>query len=146
MKLTEYTDYTLRTLMYLGLNRGRLVTIREIADAYGISKNHLMKVTHQLAQQQWVEAVRGRNGGLRLGLEPGKIRIGDVVRISEGGFPLVECLDRAANRCAIAAECSLKSALNRALGEFFRVLDGQTLEDLLQNKKQLLRRLNPPAP
>jgi Rrf2 family nitric oxide-sensitive transcriptional repressor len=86
MRLTAYTDYALRTLMYLATNRDRLVTISEIADVHGISKNHLMKVVHQLGLSGMVETVRGRNGGLRLNHEPAEINIGEVVRNSETDF------------------------------------------------------------
>ena len=143
MKLTEYTDYTLRTLIYLGLNPDRLVTIQEIADAYGISKNHLMKVAHQLGLQGLVETTRGRSGGLKLKAAPKSIRIGEVVRLTEGGFPLVECFTPAANECVITRDCKLKSVLKRALNEFFKVLDGCTLADLLHNDQQLVRLLIP---
>lgn len=141
MKLTEYTDYTLRTLIYLGLHEDRLVTIQEIADAYGISKNHLTKVAHQLGVQGLVETNRGRGGGLRLKRARNAINIGDVVRSSEGDLSLVECFDAADNHCAIAPNCRLKSILGKALKEFFAVLDGYTLGDLLRNEQQLLKLL-----
>ena len=91
MRLTDYTDYSLRTLMYLGLNRNGLVTIQEIADTYGISKNHLMKVVHQLGVAGMVDTVRGRNGGLRLKKEPEDINLGQVVRGTEPDLTMVEC-------------------------------------------------------
>ena len=97
MKLTDYTDYSLRTLMYLGFNRDRLVTIQDIADLHGISKNHLMKVVHQLGLSGMVETVRGRNGGIRLNKEPEDINIGEVVRNTETDFYMAECLDRGNN-------------------------------------------------
>ena len=148
MKLTDYTDYTLRTLIYLGLNPDRLVTIQEIAEVYGISRNHLMKVAHQLGMQGLVETTRGRSGGLRLKVAAANIRVGDVVRHTEGGFPLVECFSPAANQCVITPDCRLKSVLKRALREFFAVLDGTTLADLLHNERQLVARFEasrPPA-
>ncbi|MGH8808294.1 MAG: Rrf2 family transcriptional regulator, partial [Noviherbaspirillum sp.] len=86
MRLTDYTDYSLRTLMYLGMNRDRLATIQDIADAYGISKSHLMKIVQQLGQAGLVETIRGRSGGLRLGKEPEQINIGEVVRNTEPDF------------------------------------------------------------
>ena len=97
MRLTDYSDYSLRTLMYLGYNRDRLVTIQDIADLHGISKNHLMKVVHQLGLSGMVETVRGRNGGIRLNKEPVDIRIGEVIRNTESDFNMAECFDREKN-------------------------------------------------
>jgi Rrf2 family nitric oxide-sensitive transcriptional repressor len=141
MRLTEYTDYTLRVLIYLGLHREKVVTIQEIADAYGISKNHLMKIVHQLGLQGIVETTRGRGGGLRLKRSPESIRVGDIVRATEADFSLVECFDRAANQCVIAPSCKLKTALAEALEAFFRVLDDYTLSDFLQSEKRLVKLL-----
>ena len=93
MRLTSYTDYALRTLIFLGMNRDRLVTIQDIADLHGISKNHLMKVVHQLGVTGMVDTVRGRNGGLRLKREPADINIGEVVRNTETDFYMAECFD-----------------------------------------------------
>jgi len=137
MRLTDYTDYSLRTLMYLGTNRERLVTIQDIADVYGISKSHLMKVVHQLGVAGLVETVRGRSGGLRLGMEPDQINLGDVVRRTEPDFKMVECFDRAQNACILASSCGLQGVLNRATSAYLEVLDGVTLADLLGNSRSL---------
>jgi Rrf2 family nitric oxide-sensitive transcriptional repressor len=94
MKLTAYTDYALRTLMYLGANRDRLVTIQDIADLHNIAKNHLSKVVHQLGGLGVIQTVRGRNGGLRLGKEPIDIHLGDLVRNTEPDFNMAECFNR----------------------------------------------------
>jgi Rrf2 family protein len=94
MRLTSFTDYSLRTLLYLAANRDRLVTIQDIADLHVISKNHLMKVVYQLGLAGLVETVRGRNGGLRLGKEPKDINIGALVRATETDFFMAECFDR----------------------------------------------------
>jgi Rrf2 family nitric oxide-sensitive transcriptional repressor len=134
MKLTAYTDYTLRTLMYLAMNRERLVTIQDIAGMYDISKNHLMKVVHQLGVSGIVETVRGRNGGLRLNREPGDINIGQVVRAAEGDFFMAECFDLASNTCVHASACILKGVLHNATEAYLAVLDGVTLADLLRKK------------
>lgn len=142
MKLTDYTDYTLRTLMYLGMHRDRLVTIQEIADAYGISKNHLTKIAHQLGLEGIVETSRGRGGGLRLKREPEAIRLGDVVQATEADFSLVECFNGENNHCIIAPNCRLKFVLGEALQGFFKVLNSYTLSDLLQNEKRLVRLLH----
>lgn len=131
MRLTAYTDYTLRTLMYLGLNRDRLVTIQDIADLHGISKNHLMKVVHQLGLSGMVETIRGRNGGLKLNKEPTAINIGEVVRNTETDFFMAECFNRDSNACVYAPSCILKGVLSSATAAYLKVLDGVTLDDLI---------------
>jgi Rrf2 family nitric oxide-sensitive transcriptional repressor len=130
MKLTSYTDYALRTLMYLAMNRDRLVTIQDIADTHRIAKNHLTKVVHQLGMLGLVETVRGRHGGLRLGREPSEIRVGDVVRSTESDFFIAECFDPEKPGCIYSASCALKGVLGRANGAFLGVLDGVTLDTL----------------
>jgi Rrf2 family transcriptional regulator, nitric oxide-sensitive transcriptional repressor len=130
MRLSEYTDYTLRVLMYCASRRERLVTIRELAEQHGLSKNHLMKVVNDLARQGLLETLRGRGGGLRLLKEPGAIRIGDVVRASETDFRLVECFDTATNACTLTPSCRLKHVFNDALKGYFMALDSVTLADV----------------
>lgn len=132
MRLTAYTDYTLRTLIYLGMNQDRLVTIQDIADLHGISKNHLMKVVHQLGLSGLVETVRGRNGGMRLRKAPAEINVGAVVRSTESDFFMAECFDRASNACVYAPACALKGVLFAATEAYLAVLDGVTLEQLLK--------------
>ena len=136
MRLTAYTDYTLRTLMYLAGHRDQLVTIQEIAELHGISKNHLMKVVHQLGLSGMVETVRGRNGGLRLNLAPEQINIGDVVRNTETDFYMAECFERGNAACIYAPACVLKGALHAATAAYLSVLDGVTLADLVQPPKR----------
>ena len=131
MRLTSFTDYTLRSLMVLGMNRDRLVTIQDIADMHGISKNHLTKVIHQLGASGLVETVRGRNGGLRLNREPKDINIGEVVRDSESDFYIAECFSGEPGACAFLHDCSLKGKLGAATEAFLKVLDGVTLADIL---------------
>lgn len=131
MRLTSYTDYTLRTLMYLGINRDKLVTIQDIADLHAISKNHLMKVVYQLGLSGIVETVRGRNGGLRLKREPADINIGAVIRETETDFYMAECFDRVNNSCPLTTNCKLKASLGQATVAFLSVLDKVTLESLL---------------
>jgi len=137
MRLTDYTDYSLRTLMYLGLNRDRLVTIQDIADTYGISKSHLMKVVHQLGLAGLIETIRGRNGGLRLGKEPSEIILGQVVRYTEPDFAMVECFDAARDQCVLSPACELRNALWHATNAYLKVLDGITLAQLLKNSPSL---------
>lgn len=141
MRLTTYTDYALRTLMYLAVNRDRLVTIQDIADLHGIAKNHLTKVVHQLGLLGLVETIRGRNGGLRLGREPADINIGEVVRSTETDFFMAECFDADNIGCAYSAACTLKGVLGEATAAYLRVLDGVTLESLMKKPASRL----PPA-
>ena len=134
MRLTAYTDYTLRTLMHLAANRDRLVTIQDIADIHGISKNHLMRVVHQLGISGIVETVRGRNGGLRLNKEPADINIGEVVRTTETDFFMAECFDRENRACIYTPSCALKGVLRSATDAYLDVLDGVTLADLIRKE------------
>lgn|SRR5690606_28704723 len=137
MKLTDYTDYTLRVLIYLGLHPDELVTIRHVAEAYRISRNHLMKIVNQLSQSGLVAATRGRNGGVRLALPPERINIGAVVRATEADFRIVECFDQVNNQCVLSPACRLRAAMREALEAFFRVLDGLTLADVIANAGQI---------
>ena len=131
MRLSDYTDYTLRVLMYCATQDDRLVTIAEIADVHGVSKNHLMKVVNDLARQGLLETTRGRGGGLRLLKAPEAIRIGDVVRASETDFRLVECFDPRTNLCTLTPSCRLKHLFDAALQAYFKELDGATLADMV---------------
>lgn len=133
MRLTTYTDYALRTLMYLAAHRDSLVTIQEIADLHGIAKNHLTKVVHQLGLLGLVETVRGRNGGLRLGREPEEINVGAVVRSTETDFFMAECFDENKTGCAYSSSCMLKGVLGEATAAYLRVLDGVTLASLVRS-------------
>lgn len=151
MRLTLYTDYALRTLLYLGVHAGRRVSIREVADAYGISENHLVKVIHHLGRGGFVDTLRGRNGGLMLARPPAEICIGDVVRHTEDDMALVGCMTepgkesgRGGEGCILAQACTLRGVLGEALGAFMTVLDGRTLADLLQPyERQTLRAVAP---
>jgi len=145
MRLTHYTDFSLRVLTYLGLRPDRLVTINEIAGAYGISRNHLMKVVQHLGQIGVIETVRGRSGGIRLARSPDLIGIGDVVRRMEDDFQIVACFGEGDGGCVIAPACRLAGVLDRALKAFLEVLDGYTLADLLTTPGDLLK-LFPPLP
>ncbi len=131
MRLAEYTDYSLRVLMYCAAHPEELVTIGELAERHGLSKNHLMKVVNDLARQGLLETTRGRGGGLRLLRPAATIRIGDVVRAAETDFRLVECFDAGVDSCTLSANCRLKSVFGNALRAFFAELDGATLADLV---------------
>ncbi len=132
MRLTQYTDFSLRVLIYLGLQPDSRCTIREISEAYGISRNHLMKVVQQLAAEGYVESTRGVGGGLRLAHSPGRLGIGDVVRAMEPDMGLVECM-RSKNECAITGACRLHGMLAEARDAFLQVLDRYTLADILDS-------------
>ena len=137
MKLTTFSDYTLRVLMFLATARGRLATIPEIAAAYDISENHLMKVVHQLARSGVIESVRGKGGGIRLARAPGDIRIGQIVRNSEGDGPIVECLAGDPVKCKIAPVCRLTGVLLRSFAALYAALDEYTLADLVDDPRHL---------
>jgi Rrf2 family nitric oxide-sensitive transcriptional repressor len=137
MRLTVYTDYALRLLMYLALKEDELVTIEEVAESYGISKNHLMKVTHQLGVGGYIETIRGRHGGLRLAKPAKEIGLGDVVRYTEPDFAIVMCLEPVDSDCAILPHCVLRRALERARDAFMRILDEYTLKDLVRPRSAL---------
>lgn len=145
MHLTTFSDYTMRVLVYLGLRHGQMVTISEIAQAYDISENHLMKVVHQLAQRNYVETIRGKGGGLRLVRTPRSLNIGELIRATEGDTGLLNCLDMESN-CCIQPACRLIGILREAQNALFAVLDKYTLADLLQQEAPLTRILMPQKP
>ncbi|MGH8672331.1 MAG: RrF2 family transcriptional regulator [Burkholderiales bacterium] len=145
MRLTKYSDYSLRVLIYLGVHPGRLATINEIAHAYGISRNHLMKVVHQLGAQGYISTTRGKNGGMKLAHPVDAINLGDVVRRTEEDFYLVECFNTETGHCPIQPACVLQSVLGDALSGFFAVLDRYTLADVLAHPQQLARLLDQPG-
>ncbi|MCA0176890.1 MAG: Rrf2 family transcriptional regulator [Proteobacteria bacterium] len=131
MRLADYTDYTLRVLMYCAAHRERRVTINELAEQHQVSRNHLTKIVTDLAGQGVLVTTRGRGGGLRLRQDPARIRIGDVVRAAETDFRLVECFDPTTNACTLSPSCRLKRVLDSALSAYFKELDGRTLADLV---------------
>jgi Rrf2 family nitric oxide-sensitive transcriptional repressor len=135
MRLTDWTDYALRMVLYLG-SVGRRATIQEICDAYGLSRNHLVRVAGRLARLGYLDAGRGRGGGVSLARAPASIRIGDLVRKIEPRFDLVECF-REDDACTIRSACRLKGVLADALEAFFHELDRHTLSDLLRDRVRL---------
>ncbi len=130
MRLAEYTDYSLRVLMYCAAHPGRLITIAELAQRHAVSHNHLMKIVNDLARHGILETTRGRGGGLRLAVNPASIRVSDVVRHCETDLRLVECFDAATNTCSLTPTCRLKGVLSAALQAYFEVLDASTLADI----------------
>jgi len=137
MRLTLYSDYALRVLMYLAVRESRLATIDEIARSYSISKNHLMKVVHQLGVAGYVETVRGRGGGLRLAKPVEAIGLGAVVRYTEPDMAIASCFKPVDAPCAIHQCCVLRRALERARDAFLEVLEGYTLSDLVRPRARL---------
>jgi Rrf2 family nitric oxide-sensitive transcriptional repressor len=137
MRLNLFTDYAYRLLMHVAVSEPDLLTIAQAAKAYGISRNHLTKIANELVRGGYLEAVRGRNGGLRLAKEAKDINIGDVFRFCESGAPLVECFDQATNKCVITPACTLKHILSEANNAFLDVLAKTTLADLVVRKSEL---------
>jgi len=140
MKLTNYSDYALRILIYLGLKREKLSTITEISDYYQISRNHVVKIVHHLGQLGYLDTMRGKHGGIRLARAPEMINIGEVIRHTESTMDIVECFSEQ-NTCVICDSCVLRSIIADALAAFMSVLDGYTLADLMIPKHQLKKQL-----
>jgi Rrf2 family nitric oxide-sensitive transcriptional repressor len=134
LNLTLHTDYSLRILLYLAEHTDRAVSTREISEAYGVSRHHLVRVVQTLQSHGFVNAATGRSGGITLGRDPAGINIGEVVRKTEPNFRIVECFDVASNTCRILPVCSLRGVLVSALDSFFKVLDEYTLADLARMK------------
>lgn len=143
MKLTQYSDLGLRLLMYLAHRYGESVTIQEMSDRFGVSKNHMVKISHQLTNSGLIESTRGRNGGVRLAGLPESISVEQVLRATEDNFELVECLNVSQNHCVLTDICKLNGALNSALAAFFAELSQTTLADLVKNRKAIERALLP---
>ncbi len=138
MRLTMYTDFSLRVLIYLGTKGlGEKSTVQEISDTYGISKNHLTKVAHELGKMGLIETIRGRGGGIRLNVAPEMINVGELVRKTEDDFHLVECFNVESNGCILSPVCQLKGALREALAAYLAVLDKYTIADFISNQDEL---------
>jgi Rrf2 family nitric oxide-sensitive transcriptional repressor len=136
MRLTLHTDFALRVLIQVGLNEGKLTTIKEIAHTFGISKAHLMKVVNDLSQKGYLDTVRGRNGGIRLMRKPRDINIGQVVRDTETQLAVIGCLE-GKGYCPIQRVCVLRGVLSNATEAFLAVLDDHTLADLIKPQRVL---------
>jgi Rrf2 family nitric oxide-sensitive transcriptional repressor len=139
MKLTSFTDYSLRVLIYLATQPERRATIAEIARAFSISESHLTKVVHFLGKHGLLANVRGKGGGLGLARPPNEIFVGAVVRQTEGGALPAECFDVAHNTCTLTRICRLRGALREAVEAFYAVLDKYTLQDLVHNRTALAK-------
>jgi Rrf2 family transcriptional regulator, nitric oxide-sensitive transcriptional repressor len=138
MKLTAFTDYSLRVLIYLAAQPKRRATIAAIAESFEVSENHLTKVVHFLGKAGWLANVRGKGGGLELAMPPELIGIGQVVRETEGGA-VAECFASGGGNCCIAGICGLSGVLDEAVKAFYGALDRYTLADLVQNRQELAR-------
>jgi len=141
MRLTRFTDYSLRVLMYLAARPGTHATISEIAAAFAISESHLTKVVHHLGRKGLLSNRRGRGGGIELGCPAASINIGAVVRAAEAHTALVECFDPGTNHCVITPVCGLRNLLTDALEAFYATLDRCTLEDITRNRRRLQKAL-----
>ncbi len=130
MRLTQFSDFALRILMYAAMREGRLITIEETAALYDISRAHLMKVTNQLTRHGFLRSVRGRSGGLMLARAPAQIGLGDVIRATEPDFAMVEC-SSPDGRCLLTPRCRLKGIVGEALAAFLAVFDRHSLADLI---------------
>lgn len=160
MKLTNYSDYALRSLIYLAVipKDGELANIDDIAHAYNISKGHLSKIIHQLGKLGYIQSVRGKGGGICLAKDPSKINIGKLIRHTESDFGILQCLDDNskntnnkislvnisddASGCTIFPACHLKGVFHKAMLAFVDVLDSHTLADILVNDNELLALLD----
>lgn len=132
MQLTRFTDYSLRVLLFVGKERGRTCTMREIAAYYGISLEHLRKVVHRMARLGYLTSTRGRHGGLALGRDAKRIRLGEVIVAMEGEVYAIDC---EALQCVLLPGCSLRTALDRASRAFVAAMNDLTLADLLSDAR-----------
>jgi Rrf2 family nitric oxide-sensitive transcriptional repressor len=141
LHLTLHADYSLRVLLYLATHPGQVISTQAVSEAFGISKNHLVRVMQTLGQHGYVDVKPGRSGGVCLAREPRAINVGEVLRVTEPDYHLVECFDRESNGCPIAPACGLKGMLYEAREAFLAVLDRYTLEDVLSRSKPSLASL-----
>jgi Rrf2 family nitric oxide-sensitive transcriptional repressor len=143
--LTQFSDYSLRLVLYLACHPQRTVSAEEVSRAFGISRHHLVKVVQRLAELGVLEAQRGRGGGMQLAMRPSEVNVGWLIRRTEPHFDLVECFDPGTNTCPIAPACGLKGALSLAQQAFLGVLDRYTLDQFLARRDELVTLLGLPA-
>jgi Rrf2 family nitric oxide-sensitive transcriptional repressor len=139
MRLTAFTDYSLRVLIYLAADRTRRATISQIAEAFGVSEHHLVKVVHFLGKQGWIETVRGKGGGILLAMPAEQVNVGRVVRDTEGAAVPAECFSADGGHCVITDACRLQGVLGEAVKAFYAVLDGYTLADIARDRLSLAK-------
>jgi Rrf2 family nitric oxide-sensitive transcriptional repressor len=145
VRLTHHTDYALRMLVFLALNRGRPARVADVAEGYGISRNHLLKVALRLGRLGYLTTVRGRSGGIALAMKPEEINLGDVVRQIEDDFGLVECMRANGGTCVISPACRLKGIVRKAVEAFLSVFDDYSLADIAGNREALAQLLGLPG-
>lgn len=143
MQLTTFTDYGLRALMYLAAEPDRLCSVRELAEHYGISRNHLVKVVHKLSQLGYIASHKGKGGGIRLARDPAELNLGDMIRSLEPNMDIVECFDKETNTCKVTNTCHLKHFLYDANQAFIESLSQHTLADAVPDKTLFLQPLRP---
>lgn len=141
MQLTQFTDYSLRALIYIAL-RKELCTIKDITEAYNISNNHMIKIIHNLSRLGLIKTIRGKNGGILMAAQPEAINLGQLITQLEPHFDLVPCFNKEKANCCIAPVCKLKGLLHEAQAAFMEVLGRHTLADVLHNKNELSVFLN----
>jgi Rrf2 family nitric oxide-sensitive transcriptional repressor len=142
MRLSAYSDYSFRVLMHAALRQPARVTVDEVADRFGISRHHLVKIVHDLGRNGYLQTHRGIGGGFTLALPPEKIRLGDIVRMGEGSEAVIECREGSGGPCRVFPACRLKGVLDEAAKSFFAVLDRYTLADLVSKPAKLRAALN----
>ena len=135
MHLTEFTDYSIRVLIYLHLNNNKKATIKNIAEYYDISRNHLVKVVHNLSTLGYIKSEKGKGGGIRLGKAPNEINIGELIVQVEPNFNLVGCFNSSGPQCKIEGVCSLKMILRKATTNFINELKQYTLADAVRSDR-----------
>lgn len=143
MKLTSYTNYALRSLQLAALKSPDLVRVDDVARIHNLSRPHIMKIVHELGRAGYLETVRGRGGGFRLARPPEEIIVGEVVRITEGPFDVVECFNREKNTCPLMGICILSRKIQEATAAFMAVLDDLTIAHIASNRGQLMERIAP---
>ncbi|MFK7816033.1 MAG: Rrf2 family transcriptional regulator [Gammaproteobacteria bacterium] len=141
MRLTQFTDYSLRVLIYLALHPKERVTIDQLTNAYEVSRHHIRSVVHHLGKLGYIKSIQGKGGGMELALKPAELSIKEVVENTENDFYLVECFNPDGNSCPIEPLCVLKQALSEASKSFLQTLEDYTIEDLIKNKKGQLSAL-----
>ena len=137
MRLSAYSDYSLRVLMQAALRSPERVTVDQVAETFGISRHHLVKVVHDLGRTGYLQTQRGIGGGFTLGRAPEEIRLGDIVRLGEETETVIDCMDKPNHPCRIFPACRLKGVLDEAASAFFAVLDGYTLADLMKQPSKM---------
>jgi Rrf2 family nitric oxide-sensitive transcriptional repressor len=138
LRLTQYTNFALRTLQFLALRAPEIATVDDVARAHKISRAHLVKVAYDLSQRGYIETVRGRNGGMRLTRKAEDITVGEIIRWTEAPLELVECFNPETNTCPLQGNCHLSRGIQRALRAFLSVLDDLTIADIIMNREALL--------